>query len=392
MALNSKSHQSRWYCYGVTMDKIAQISVLWENYLFPDTTLFVDYNSLGYTGSGYGRTWTNSLGNTFDPVSVWFNDLNYYSSELMMNKFMGYSLDSVGMSIRYERNIANPSIIDTLRFQIMMDPIYGPNMPIGGWAGSWLPQFNTDSVLYKRIKFTPSTNKLIGSGVYTYDVLLNQAFAYDTLADGSQFVQFATPQFNDIPPDYKVGLFVQFIPGYQWTTNHDTISNLNSVKFFSYEENGYSGYPIYPRGEYNCSYTGYYWCHWDSTYSGYGRVIPTWAWDCSWRYCDHLIWYKITANATGFNHLENNALSILKEYPNPAQDDMTVVFELLKSSKVSLSIYDLAGKRVLSKNAGWMQEGRQHMDLDLRDFRSGVYSYVLCTNDSQLSRKLLIQR
>jgi hypothetical protein len=383
----NKAVQSRWYCYALTMDEVLGTADFNWNNLFPDTTILVDYGSSGFSGP-----WIHSLGNMFDPVSTWFNDPQYYPTDLKVSSYMPYSLDSIAINFLYDRNLG-ANIVDTLRFQVAVDPIGGTgiNFPRGGWLGSQLPHFGADTVWYKRISFTTTNNQLTATPKYTYNVLLNADFFADSLDDGSHIAQFATPQLNNVPADYKVGVFVTFHPGFTWIANTDTLANKNRAVFFSYEENGENTYPNYVKGEYNCSYIGTDDSHFISSSSWFGRTIPTWAYTQPFGYENHLIYYHVTANETGI--IENqNYLSLVQNYPNPANNATTIVYSLNKASNVSLNVFDITGKQVLSLNEGIVNAGQHEINIDLSKFNSGVYFYTLQAADQKVSRKMIVNR
>lgn len=382
----NKTVKSRWYSYALTMDDVLGTADFTWNNLFPDTTILVDYGTSGFSGP-----WIHSLGNMFDPVSTWFNDGAIYPTELKINKLMPYSVDSIAMNFLYDRNLSG--IVDTLRFQVAIDPVGGTgiNFPRGGWLGSQLPHFGADTVWYKRIAFTPATNMLTATPKYSYDVLLNEAFFNDSLDDGSHLAEFATPQLSSVPADYKVGVFVTFHPGFTWVANVDTLANKNRVVFFSYEENGENTYPNYVKGEYNCSYIGTDDSHFISSASWFGRTIPTWAYTQPYGYENHHIYYKVTANETGIIETGND-LSLVQNYPNPADNATTIVYSLNQASNINLMVFDITGKQVLSLNEGIVNAGQHEINLELSKFNSGVYFYTLQAGDQKVSRKMIVNR
>lgn len=383
---SNKSLESRWYCYAVTMDDVLQTASFNFNNLFPDTTILVNYSS------GYSGPWIHSLGNMIDPTSDWFNDPTYYPTDLKINDYMSYSLDSIGMNFIYLRHLASSSIVDTLRFQVLIDPIKGSNMPRYYWSTGNVPtNFGVDTVWFKGIKFNTSTLDVIGTGVQTYDVLLTESFANDTLNDGTHWAEIATPQFSNVPAGNVVGVYVTFLPGYSWVANVDTLWNKNSVRFFSYEENGDGTFPNYTKGDYNCSSIGNDQSHFDHTSSWYGMDIPTWAWTATYGYENHLMWYRLTADASGFESIDNGALTLKQNYPNPADNSTTIVFELSRSSNVNLGVFDITGKQVMSLPMGMVSSGQHEISLDLDKLNSGMYFFTLQAGNNKLSRKMIVQ-
>jgi hypothetical protein len=62
----------------------------------------------------------------------------------------------------------------------------------------------------------------------------------------------------------------------------------------------------------------------------------------------------------------------LKAYPNPTRDNTNLTFELANSGKVSVQVYSITGRLVLSKEV-YMNEGTQDISLDSSDLPNGTY-------------------
>jgi hypothetical protein len=80
--------------------------------------------------------------------------------------------------------------------------------------------------------------------------------------------------------------------------------------------------------------------------------------------------------------------------PNPARDDMAIGFGLSRSGKVSLAIYDLAGRKVRQLAGGSMAAGRHDLVWDGRDAAGrsvpiGVYLIELQAEGRMLTRRAI---
>lgn len=96
------------------------------------------------------------------------------------------------------------------------------------------------------------------------------------------------------------------------------------------------------------------------------------------------------------------ATCALPAYPNPANPDIWLPFELAESSPVEVLIYDLLGQRVRRLDLGWRERGRYagtdaaaHWDAcdeSGTPVSTGVYIYVFGAGDVQVTRRLTVLR
>lgn len=87
-----------------------------------------------------------------------------------------------------------------------------------------------------------------------------------------------------------------------------------------------------------------------------------------------------------------NEKAKLKLFPNPAQNEVYLNFNLEKSSDISLSLYNQLGQEVKTFAQGILEVGEQTLKLDLTGISSGVYSAVLFENEAKIAtRKLVIE-
>jgi hypothetical protein len=77
-------------------------------------------------------------------------------------------------------------------------------------------------------------------------------------------------------------------------------------------------------------------------------------------------------NSLGIENVEASNLS-LALYPNPATDRLMLNYEFTEASPVSVKIYDMKGREILSLNEGIKASGKHNSSLDLKDLQSGMY-------------------
>ncbi|KAA3617499.1 MAG: T9SS C-terminal target domain-containing protein [Calditrichaeota bacterium] len=77
-------------------------------------------------------------------------------------------------------------------------------------------------------------------------------------------------------------------------------------------------------------------------------------------------------------------------YPNPFNPSTTIKYQLPKTSKVDLSIYNLLGQKVISLVNKKQQSGQYAIEWDASGFSTGVYYYQLKTDRGYIKTRKLI--
>ena len=90
-------------------------------------------------------------------------------------------------------------------------------------------------------------------------------------------------------------------------------------------------------------------------------------------------------------------VSVGNNYPNPFSAHTSVDVVLGHDSAVTIEVFDVAGRRVRSLDAGRLEAGASQLTFDAFDDRghalpSGVYFYRVHANDATVTRKILIAR
>jgi hypothetical protein len=79
----------------------------------------------------------------------------------------------------------------------------------------------------------------------------------------------------------------------------------------------------------------------------------------------------------------------LENYPNPFNFSTMIEFTLPKREQVSLSIYDILGRKVVDVYDQVMEAGTHRHRLSL-DAPSGVYLYTLKTEKTRITSKMMV--
>jgi hypothetical protein len=101
---------------------------------------------------------------------------------------------------------------------------------------------------------------------------------------------------------------------------------------------------------------------------------------------------KKEKNAKNVRIEEVEILSGLSVYPNPFALDATVRFQLAQNAKVALSVYNVLGKSVLSREMGQMAAGAHNLKLSSEGFASGMYLVTLLVGGEQQTSRISISK
>jgi hypothetical protein len=93
--------------------------------------------------------------------------------------------------------------------------------------------------------------------------------------------------------------------------------------------------------------------------------------------------------AMSVNEIEND-LAKIDIYPNPAQGNVKVQFDLINAAKVSMSMYNALGEKVAQLNEANLSYGSHQFEVNTNQFVDGLYFIELNVNGNSLSKKILI--
>jgi hypothetical protein len=82
--------------------------------------------------------------------------------------------------------------------------------------------------------------------------------------------------------------------------------------------------------------------------------------------------------------------AILKQnYPNPFNSSTIIEYTLPKAENITLSLYDILGRKVIELDKGVYPAGINRQTLNLKDYTGGIYFLTLKTEQTQITRKLV---
>lgn len=384
-----RSATSRWYNYGEAADALLGggigqgPSVLRGNFLFPDSTILVNYST------GPGSTWIHNIADVLDIKSDLFNNSSIYPGQLFLSASNPYRLDSIGVWFIYERNLS-PSIVDTLQIEYN----FVSTTQFSFFTSNVATNLGTDTVMFRSINYDYLTNNMTLAGKQTVKVPLTEAVFADSTADGLHYVEISTNKLQ-IPAGAQIYCSVKFIPGYTWAANSDFITDKNNVFFLSYKENP-NNFPMYTKRDWNCSYIAPISVRYNQSTTGWnGRFIPSFAYMGStptYNYEHHLIYYKVSTPTSGVENNMPNNFRVSQNMPNPASNNTTIKYELKESANVTLRVFDIAGKEVMHVNEGAKASGVYSIELNTASLQNGVYFYSFEAGAEKVTRKMTIAK
>ena len=83
---------------------------------------------------------------------------------------------------------------------------------------------------------------------------------------------------------------------------------------------------------------------------------------------------------------------LYQNYPNPFNPVTQIKFDLTKTAKVRLSVYNISGQVVAELTSGTMNAGHHAVDFDGSKLNSGIYYYTLETNSMATTKKMVLTK
>ncbi len=83
-------------------------------------------------------------------------------------------------------------------------------------------------------------------------------------------------------------------------------------------------------------------------------------------------------------------ISLQQNYPNPFNPTTRISFSLPNTDMVSLKVYDVLGREVLTLAQERFQAGKHTITFNAENLSSGIYLYRLSTKDVQISKKMTL--
>jgi hypothetical protein len=79
-----------------------------------------------------------------------------------------------------------------------------------------------------------------------------------------------------------------------------------------------------------------------------------------------------------------------QNYPNPFNPSTKITFELAKSEKVKLAVYNLLGEQVAELVNGMMSASSHTITFNAQNLASGIYFYKLEAGSTTFAKKMVL--
>ena len=352
------------------------------------------YSTTGKTPNVY----TMKSGEIFDPKSInHFSaalNPNYVTEDLNLTKWDPYTLDTVRIGGFYEK-VGTSTIADTLQLEVFWGNPTNTGI-FGGLSWNFLPAGN-GVTSFKFASSTSHGNTCFISAPSTSKLLIKIPL---TISDTGNLYKII-PIGQAIPANNVVGVVYTFVPGYSYTgsdvlfkftggTTNATVSSFRTVLYqdpsasnqtpdaLFYDDNSDGGTQnLYNDGRYG-KYTGS-----ASFLNSLGLSQVLWGYD---------ILFTISANVTGINKLQLNGLKLNDNYPNPFSDNSVIGYDIAENANVSLTVYDITGKKVMYINEGRQLTGKHVIPINAEKLNAGIYFYTLTAGDNSLTKRMTVTK
>ena len=103
-------------------------------------------------------------------------------------------------------------------------------------------------------------------------------------------------------------------------------------------------------------------------------------------------YYQYDESSLDIHELLNNANAWeVNVFPNPTIAQLTVSFNLPQADKVSIKLYDMQGKLIVTRNIGKKEIGKHQEVLDLTDIPQGNYVCRISGQKNTITKQLIKQ-
>ncbi len=111
------------------------------------------------------------------------------------------------------------------------------------------------------------------------------------------------------------------------------------------------------------------------------------------------VWYRVKGINANFSVLYSNSVVLLKQsnnneielFPNPATDEVKLIFSEPKYGPITVNIFNSVGKEVQRHSTQLVSSGAQNFSIPIQNLPKGLYFLRICINNLQeYSKKLLV--
>jgi hypothetical protein len=82
---------------------------------------------------------------------------------------------------------------------------------------------------------------------------------------------------------------------------------------------------------------------------------------------------------------------VSQNYPNPFTGTSTITVTLKRNANLSIEVTNNTGQQIMLKERGYVIAGTYYFSVDATEIPSGIYFYTVKADDSQVTRKMIVQ-
>ncbi len=394
---------SRWYSYGYYYDS-----------MLANTSTYGADLALGQIWRDTSATWPDgshntfvSMGTGFDPVFRGFIDPTYYDTMTpvqVVSRSDNYTIDSVAVWGLYFFNPAKSSVRDTIKLTLCHGNDFTTNgVGLTGFPGAtntWISSFglsSTDTLISTILSYDSTVNVPTGTGVQTFNII--PSFG-DTLSNG--FFYKVIPVTVNVTSGEIVGAAETFHTGDAAYRANDSVFGVANTVFnvyrplLSYKLQNAStraaDFPTYTRGDYNQGQFK----RLPNFSNGWGDIhVPEWAWSTSAggsSLQNVFIDFHVTCNTCRLTNTEisnvYNTIGNVNAFPVPANNELTVSFDLKATADVQVIVSNINGKVIGVQNVNNAKAGQ--VTFNTSNFATGTYLYTIVANGERMTNRVTV--
>lgn len=384
----------RWYNYGDYFDttlidggNAASISgvIIWNDTL----------GEALYT-SGLAHNRQVSVGSVFHPQIHGFNDFDYYAGEMNLDSTNAYSVDSIRIYGNHNINPLKSGVVDTIIVTTHQNANIHSIRYTGMMARYAVDTLNCSNIRYDSIANTGAPGT--GPAVTTTKFPIVASMWGDTLSDGTFVMQLpvsitaAASDMAAVSISFKSG-----DPTFPTTLPGDTIDAFTGV----YKYNSFYPLSIFKLVGTSPAFAPYSAADHNeglfktlpSFSNGYAtQYVPMWAWSTAAgtaaSYLQHIYmdWHVNCTNCKtiSVNEVVKNVTND-RAYPNPAENQLTIAYNIAKATTASVTLTNTLGQVVASQPA---TDGK--VVFNTTAIPSGIYIYTIIANGEQTTGRVAI--
>lgn len=343
-------------------------------YLFPDTTVLVEYSS------SFGIPFIHSFGMTFDLSSEVINSGIGGSGDrfdIAQNAF----IDSIATYGRYSKGTAG--FVDTLIYRVV--PRSTNNLNVVGYFTGQSTKYpaSNDTARYRRLYWDSIAREPFGVlAEYKVPLILS-----DTISNGLIYPKAITSGLA-VPSIFAIT--IDFKPGGTYSAGDTMGRRIGSYTQVVAEHNGDGTYHNYIPGDFTGSSSVHRTVRYNYSTTGWnGRYIPYLAYGATQFEAVDIDLFMSQTNSIGIDEI-NTGVELFQNYPNPANGLTTINYSLQRNATVAFEIRDVTGKKVYSVAEGNKNPGSYSIEINTTRFNSGIYFYSMIVDGKKVTKKMVV--